>query len=99
MVKRESDIYGVGHRTDTGDGVDQFEVTVVIERHGGEAVAWSASRACLDAQFLESVSELAGTLVPLTPGKSEVFTFVVSIDNANIIGIDTDGRFHEGGEK
>jgi hypothetical protein len=45
------------------------------------------------------MSQFAGALVPLTPGESMVLASLIPIDNADFIGIELKGVFHEIGEE
>jgi hypothetical protein len=72
---------------------------VVIEGHGSNTVTWLAWLTGFHAQSFESVSQFAGALVPLTPGEPMVLASLIPIDNADVIGIELKGVFHEIGEE
>jgi hypothetical protein len=72
---------------------------VVIESHASNTFTWLAWLTRFHAQSFESVSQFAGALVPLTPGESMVLAILIPIDNADVIGIELKGVFHEIGEE
>jgi hypothetical protein len=73
---------------------------VVIESHASNTFTWLAAWLTgFHAQSLESMSQFTGALVPLTPGESMVLAILIPIDNADVIGIELKGVFHEIGEE
>jgi hypothetical protein len=45
------------------------------------------------------VSQFTGALVPLTPGETVILPSIITVDNADVIGIELKGVFHEIGEE
>jgi hypothetical protein len=89
----------VGNGAYAGWCVAKFQMPMVIESHGGHPIARLPRLSRLDSQFQQGMGELTGSLVPLSPGKPEIFTGIIPINNTDIIRIHIQRPFHKGSQE
>jgi hypothetical protein len=71
-----------------------------IQGHGADPITGFTGFPGFDPQLLKSVGQLAGSFVPLQPGKSSIFSGeLVSVNNSDLMGINFNRPFHKGGKE